>query len=389
MLMKQGQLLFLFIVLLMACKPQTKEGETIDTPTLELKEGIPLLIGTYTRKMGHVNGKAKGIHLAYLYKGKVSISKTFEAGPNPSYIATHPLKDFIYVVNEIGGTEEEPKGLLTTLAMDSTMHFKIINTRSSEGVDPCYVSVNQIGTHVLVANYSSGTISSFPIALSGMTGRSSDVVTLKGSGPHDRQKSPHAHFIAEASDGLVYVADLGTDSIHVYKLNGGQLIPHKYQFKVSSGAGPRHLAFHPKQAVLYVVNELNNTVEVWRQTEDAPYQQLQTLSTVEPKDKREGYCGAIKITPDGKYLYVSNRGIVHSISSFKILPSGQIEYIGAVTTLGEIPRDIEIDPTGQYLLIANQNSDNIVTYKIDTSTGELSQPRVTQGVMTPVCIRFL
>lgn len=353
----------------------------------EYQEGdVPLLIGTYTRNMGHVDGKAKGLYLAYLRHGTVLPSQIINAGPNPSFIAKHPFKDFFYVVNEIGGTADEPFGTLTAMAMKPDRSLEILNTRSTEGLGPCHVSVNKYGTQVYVAHYGSGTIGSFPIGLEGSTGRQNEIITFSGQGPDPRQESSHAHYIAEGNDGRVYAVDLGADKINIFDAQGGRLTLLPQEIKVSSGAGPRHIAFHNNY--IYILNELNSTIEVWESTKGS-YRRLQAIGTLAGGTKGKGHSAAIKITPNGKFLYASNRTGQNSIASYAIEDDGKLEFITTTPSLGDAPRDLAIDPLGTCLLIANQNSDNIVTYKLDHRTGALSDPKISAGIMTPVSLLFL
>jgi len=376
------------------CKPDaTSGGESSSTSSYQegnmttFQEGdIPMLIGTYTRNMGHVDGKAKGIYLAYLRNGKILPSQVIEVGSNPSYLTKHPVLDFVYVVHEVGGTEAEPKGQLTTLGLDSTGNYSIVSERITEGVSPCHVSVNSYGTNVYTASYSSGIIESFPIGLNGAAARQNTIIKFEGSGPDPRQKSPHAHFIKEGPDRRVYAVDLGTDMVHVYKNEGAGLVPFGHDIKVSAGAGPRHVAFNGKN--IYVLNELNGSIEVWQSTE-GPYRHLQTIGTLAGGTKGKSHSAAIRISPNGKFLYASNRTGHNTIASYAIQPDGKLEFITTTKTLGKGPRDFAIDPSGSYLLVANQDTDNIVAYKLDQRTGSLSSPINSEGIMTPVCIQFL
>ncbi len=155
---------------------------------------------------------------------------------------------------------------------------------------------------------------------------------------------------------------------------------------MSPGAGPRHIAFNGSN--IYVLNELNGTIEVWQSTA-GPYKHLQTIGTLSGGTKGKSHSAAIKITPNGKFLYASNRTGHDDIASYAIIPNGKLEFITTTKTLGKGPRDFTIDPTGSSLLVANQDSDNIVVYKLDQRTGALSNPIVSNGIMTPVCIEFL
>ena len=396
----KGILLILFTCVSILFSCQSKKEEVSDqlvasettgtsTGTASIAVGIPLLIGTYTQDLGWVNGKAKGIHLAVLKEGKVELVNTIDVGHNPSYIAIHPNKKYFYVVNELADSDEEESGQIGTYSIDQSGNIQLIHTRSSRGSGPCHISINEHGTQLLVAHYGSGNISSFPIGLDGALGRDNATIQFTGKGSHDRQEAPHAHFIKEGPDRKIYATDLGTDSIRVYNLVGGAL-ERTGDFKVENEGGPRHLSFHGALPIVYVLNELSGSIEAWQEVGESKYQRIQSISTLSPSDKGKfAHSGAIKINADNRFLYASNRGDINTIASFQIAEGGELNYLGEVSTMGKIPRDMAIDPSGRYLIIANQDSDNIFTYEIDAATGALSNPKNSPGIMTPSCIAFL
>ena len=380
---------------IISCKKDKSNSDSVSIDPVDkvisvAEDGVPMLIGTYTRKEGHVDGKAGGIHLAYLKDGKVTYVKTIPAGINPSYIDIHPGKPYVYVVNEIGSGKGETTGAITALSYDNEFNFSRINARLAKGAHSCHVSVNKQGTHVLTANYSGGDIAMYPLALDGRTGGPGyNEIVFKGSGPDARQKSPHLHYIEEGHGGLIYAADLGTDSIYVFSTQNGVLKRHTHSIKVSAGAGPRHLTFHPTQPWIFIVNEINATIEVWSYQGDAPYKHLQTISTLKDGVSGSGDCAAIKISQDGRHLYASIRGAFNNIAIFNVQLDGKLVLIGHESTKGETPRDFEISPDGKYLIVANQNSDNLITFEIDPKNGSLGNGQETKGILTPVCIKFL
>lgn len=353
-------------------------------------DGQPMLIGTYTRKEGHVDGKAEGLHLAYLKDGKINYVKNVPAGINPSYLALHPGKPFVYVANEIGSGEGESTGAVTALAYDEDYNFTELNNRPTQGAHSCHISVSNYGSHVMTANYSGGDIAAYPLTLDGKTGNSGyNNLKFSGSGPHPNQQSPHLHFIAEGPGGLIYTADLGTDSVRVFSMTNGVFTKHPHQIVVASGAGPRHMTFHPSMEMIYIVNELNGTVEVWKYSEGKPYQRMQTITTLEAGATGFAHCGAIKISADGQHLYASNRADQNNIVVYDVSAEGLLSVKQHVSTMGKIPRDFAISPDGKTLVIANQDSDNMVTYTIDPVSGMLSNPIETKNIASPVCVVFL
>ncbi len=265
----------------------------------------------------------------------------------------------------------------------------------SGGADPCYVSFDQTGKYLLVANYTGGNVSVFPIAPDGRIGRASAFVQHTGSGPNkERQEGPHAHYIATSADNrFVFVVDLGLDEVVVYRFDPakGSLTPNDPPFaKLAPGAGPRHLAFHPNGKFAYVLNEVNSTVTAFAyDAKNGSFSTLQTLSTI-PKDfTAHNDTAEIVVHPSGKFLYASNRGH-DSIAEFTIDPAkGTLTLAGDFSTQGKTPRNFALDPTGKVLLAANQESNNIVVFRIDQFTGALAATGQVAQVPAPVDIVFV
>jgi 6-phosphogluconolactonase len=159
---------------------------------------------------------------------------------------------------------------------------------------------------------------------------------------------------------------------------------------LTAGAGPRHIAFHHGHSWIYIVNELNGTIEAFKQdTANGKLTRFQIISTLPSGTKIPGDCADIHITPSGKYLYSSNRGQHNSIAMYSINGStGELDLIGHQSSKGRIPRDFAIDPTGNFLIVANQDSNNIVVFRIDPSTGKLIDLNQEIRIPMPVCIKF-
>ncbi len=399
--MNRGCFLSLIVlsIVLGGCDSSTKTPTSSSIQTtaavskaaLEVSEhDIPFLVGTYTRKEGHVNGKAKGIHLAYLntQTGTMRYGAAHdEAGINPSYLTINPSGKFVYVVNETGGNEQQ-WGSVTALAVNEDMSLTELSKKSTLGVAPCHISLDKQGFQVLAANYVTGSIISFPVALTGKLGRGQNIIRYTGEGPDSRQEAPHAHFISQLRDGTVVTADLGTDSIRFHNFGAGQLEPASGSVVVPSGSGPRHIVEHPLRPILYVVNELSGTIISFRRNADNRFVQLQSISTLPEGDERAGNCAAIKMTKNGKFLYASNRGDHNNIAIYKVDDEGRLKMVSHQSSLGNVPRDFEISPDDKHLIVANQNSDNLVSFKIDPYSGLLSDPFELKDVATPVCIKF-
>lgn len=394
-------LFFCLTSLLNACKDQPTSSEIVEEAVekgsvtimeaIEPSESdIPVLVGTYTREEGHVNGQAKGIHLCYLNTetGTLRYANTFEAGINPSYLAIHPSGKFVYAVNESGGRENEEFGGVTALSVDENNNLAVLNRRSTGGDAPCHVSLSNQGTHVLVANYGSGSVTSFAISLDGKLSGAQNLIRFKGSGATDRQTAPHAHFIQQLKSKEIISSDLGTDSLRFFSFERGQLESTDQYLTLTPGSGPRHIASSFKHNTLYVVNELSGSITCFQKDAEGTYKNVQELSTLPEENDGNASCAAIKISPDQKHLYVSNRGDYNNIAIFEIDEEGQLMLISHQSTLGNVPRDIAISPDGQHLIAANQNSNNLVSFSIDKDSGLLKSPKILENLATPVCVKF-
>lgn len=388
-----------FLLLFAACNNETKQQEAssdISSETnhnasfVDSDNNLFFLVGTYTREEGHVNGKAEGIHLVSLNpeSGEMMLKETYDAGINPSYVIIHPNNKLAYAVNETGGKPDEFYGNVTALQVDDQKSLSIINTQSSEGKAPCHLSFSNQKTHVFLANYGTGSVTSYNLSMEGKMSRQQTVVRFRDRGPHERQEAPHAHYIQQLRNGDVIASDLGTDTLHVLSFNGGQLAKTDQHVTVPAGSGPRHIAEHPNLPMFFVINELNGTISSVKRNEDNSYQLYQNVRTTQEQNEGTASCAAIKITPNGRFLYASNRGDFNNIAIYEISERGELNLIGHQSSLGNVPRDFSISPNGKYLVVANQNSDNLVSFKIHQKRGFLEDPIVLKNVATPVSVAF-
>jgi 6-phosphogluconolactonase len=353
-----------------------------------------MYVGTY----GPPEGTGKGI---YAFRYDASSGKTTSIGlvaetTNPSFLAAHPDRDFLYAVNEVANYKGQSSGGISAFAIDyKTGKLTLLNELASRGADPCYVILDKSGKFVLVANYTGGSITVFPVLGDGRLGEASAFVQHAGHGTDPkRQEGPHAHYINLSSDNrFVVAADLGLDEVLVYKFDPtkGTLTPNDPKFaSVQPGAGPRHFDFTSNGKFAYVINEMQSTVSAF--SYDAgrgSLQALQTISTL-PKDFKGANDDAeIQVHPSGKFVYASNRGH-DSIAVFAIdQAKGTLTLVEDVPTQGKTPRSFEIDPTGSRLFAANQQSDNIVVFQIDSKSGSLTPTGEILHVPSPVCVKFV
>jgi 6-phosphogluconolactonase len=259
-------------------------------------------------------------------------------------------------------------------------------------MNPCYISTNSKGTHLMVANYSSGSLTALPLDNNGMVQQDVQVIQHVGKSVNaERQGEAHCHTaIFAPSEKYVVTADLGTDMVQAYPYNAKSSKPldtaKVIAIRTAPGAGPRHIAFHPKLNVFYVMEELsgNVTVHGFRKKTIAL---LQTVKG-DTVSKKPGSAD-IHVSPDGRYLYASHRADANMITIFKIdEASGMLAKAGAISTMGNTPRNFTIHASGNWLLAANQNSDTIVVFRRDAATGLLTDTGHRLRVKQPVCLVF-
>jgi 6-phosphogluconolactonase len=354
-----------------------------------------LYVGTYTDVN---NGGSQGIYRLELdtRTGVVSEPQLAAKATNPSFLAIHPGRKYLYSVNELSEFEGRKGGAVTAFAIDPE-HGTLtrLNHQSSVGSGPCYLAVDRLGKNVLVANYGSGSVACLPIDADGRLKPESSFIQHQGSGANpERQRKPHAHSInVDAKGRFAIAADLGLDKVLIYRFDAtqGKLASNDPAFvKVAPASGPRHFAFHPGGRFGYVINEMANTVIVLAyDIEKGSLTEIQTISTLPADFKGTSYTAEVQVHPSGKFLFGSNRGH-DSIAIFTIEPeTGKLSPVGFELTQGKNPRNFAIDPTGLFLLAENQDSNTIVVFRIDPQTGGLRPTGQTVGLPKPVCIKMI
>jgi 6-phosphogluconolactonase len=348
---------------------------------------LTLYVGTYT--LG-TSGKSEGI---YIYRMDQLTGELKRVGSvkseNPSFLALDPGKRFLYAVNE------KPEGMVSAFRIDrQTGDLSIVNQQSSQGADPCHLSVESGGKSVLVANYTSGTLAVLPIQRGGSLGAAIDVKQHEGSGPREQQKGPHAHCRKlDRANRHAFAADLGIDKLMIYRFDAstGKLAPAQQASAfLHAGAGPRHLAFHPNGKFLYIINELDSSLTTFKyNAAQGTLTAFESVSTLPRDFTGLSFCADIHVAKSGRFVYGSNRGH-NSIVVFAIDPhSGRLNLVEHVSTEGKWPRNFTIDPSERFLLVANQHTDNVVTFCIDQQTGRLTPAGQITEIPTPVCLQFL
>jgi 6-phosphogluconolactonase len=314
---------------------------------------------------------------------------------NPFFLALSPDHRFLYSVDseKFGGNKE---AFVAAYAIESrTGQLRRLNRQSSHGTAPCYLDVDATGRTLVVANYSSGTVAALPVQSDGSLGEAASFFQHSEPGvAAENQKKPHAHSIVISPDQrFALAADLGLDRIITYRLDPtsakmtteGTPSPTA----VTSGTGPRHLRFHPNGKWVYAINETKNSVTLFEYTtETGALAEQQTISTLPADFTAKSNCADLKITPDGRFLYGTNRGH-NSIAIFRIAEDGKLTLIGCQPSLGQGPQNLLLTPDGQWLLCANMPGNSVTVFAIDKPTGSLKPVGEPIALPSPSCITYL
>jgi 6-phosphogluconolactonase len=350
-----------------------------------------IYVGTYTD-----GTRSEGIYLIRMdaSTGELHQLGAVNAGANPSFLALHPNGRVLYAVNEVEKRDGKAAGGVSALAIASTDgSLTRLNEQSSEGGAPCYVSVDQRGRAVLVANYLGGNVALLPIDAKGALAAAANVAQHQGKGPNaERQEGPHAHCIVpDRSNRFALAADLGIDRVLVYRLDmNKRSLQHVEQSDgvLRPGAGPRHIAFHPTLPLVFVANELDSTVTSLHFDSKTPaLSPRETHSTLDPDWHGANFPADIHFSRSGRFLYVSNRGH-NSIAVFAVSSTGAFKLEQIVPTGGDWPRNFALDPSGRWLLVAHQRSNSIIVFERTQRNGHLTQTRHRLELPSPVCLRF-
>ncbi|MFI2743129.1 lactonase family protein [Zhouia sp. PK063] len=382
-----------FILSIVACKQQKKEVTTNNesvTEQMNVDNINPVYIGTYTKKEGHVDGKADGIYLMNKKEdGSLEMVKTVAKITNPSYVKISADKKNLYAVSELTDSEAA-SGFIYSFKINDDFSLTQIGKLSTNGFAPCHIGIDHTDTYVFAANYADGVVTEYQ---RDSTGILSAIATLELNKIHPKENTgkAHAHEVTlSANNKFAYINDLGNDKVWIYDFDEktGKLTANKQPYiAVAKGAGPRHFAFTPNQKYAYVINELNSTINVFSyHQETGELTNIQTISTLPSDYDGKSYCAEIEVHPNGHYLYASNRGH-NSITAFKIdEETGQLSVINFQSTEGDYPRHFIINKQGDKIYAANQNTSNITVLDINTENGSLSSAHQNVAVNTPVCI---
>jgi 6-phosphogluconolactonase len=365
-------------------------------------------VGTYSSPLQNMKatqvdlppGNGRGIHLFDVDRvtGALTPRGVHEMGTSPSCLAFNAGKTHLYSANETERTGENEAGTISAFAINpKDGQLQLLNTVSSGGKGPAYLSVHPSGKFVLVANYFGGSVAVLPIRTDGSLGEATDVKKSEGAvGPRTATSAPpgsfafsghdqtHAHMIESDPTGrFVLSVDLGLDQIHIWKFDTekGVLTPNQpSHVSLPPGDGPRHFAFHPNHRWFYSIQEEGSTIALFDySTDNGTLTQRQTISSLPPGFAGSNFCSEIMVSADGRFVYAGNR-LHDSISIFSIGEDGKLTFVADEWTRGNYPRSFNFDPSNGFLYCCNQRGDNIASFRVDAKTGALT----FTGRYTPV-----
>lgn len=351
---------------------------------LQAQNKFNLLVGTYTNTC-----QSNGI---YVYEfnadsGEYKLKNSSESVVSPSYLSVSADNKFIYAVNENG-----TQSTVSAFGYDSpTGKINFLNKNDALGADPCHL-IND-DKNVIVANYSGGSIVVLKKNADGSITEVQQIVQHEGKGINAaRQEKAHVHQVVFSPDKKFLLSnDLGLDKVFIYKYNPtskNEILTLKGSVDVKPGSGPRHLTFSKDGKFVYLVQELDATLTTFSYDKQGNLKVIAETSIL-PKGFKGGTgAAAIKISPDGNFLYVTDRVDANSITVYKILKDGKIELVEQQSTEGKGPRDFAIDPTGNYLLVGHQYTNDIVIFKRDIATGKLTDTGKRISLCSPVGLVF-
>ncbi len=346
-----------------------------------------LLIGSYTS-----SGTSDGI---YVYDfnsqtGETNLKSKVSGVENPSYLTIGKDGKHVYAVNEV-----KNGGLSSFLLNPTSGELTFLNRVGSGGNSPCYISVDDKNKYVFAGNYGSGNIAAIPLKEDGSFGTDAQFIQHEGKSiDKNRQQGPHAHCtVLSADNRYLLTSDLGTDKVHIYHFDASMasqpLSPAEPPFvSVKAGSGPRHITFHPNSKYAYLIHEMAGMITVFDYKKGQLIEK-QTITMLSPDFKGRIGAADIHISPDGKFLYGSNRGDANELVIYSIKKNGLLSYVGRQPTQGKAPRNFAIDPAGNFLLVANQDSNGIIIFQRDKKTGLLNPTGGKIQISKPVCLKFI
>lgn len=340
-----------------------------------------MLVGTYTR-----NTPSEGIYaLEFDKKGALVSQKLLAKSDNPSFLSFSPDGKNVYAVNEVGG-----QGFVSSFLFDKAKQTLTFLNQSAVLKGPCHISATN--NHVFTANYSSGTLSVLGRKSDGtITDTLNNILHPRVQFGRGRTGPSNAHQIVQSPNGKFFMAtNLGTDRVFTYRYNPGNksdALSYVDEIKVKKGSGPRHLTFSADGKFIYLVNELNASLNVFSVSNDGKLAIIQEATLVTDSTKKNG-AADIHLSPDEKFLYATNRGEANTITTFKVNKDGTLKWVEQYPTHGDHPRNFAISPDGKFVFVGNKNTNNITVFSRSKKTGKLKLRNKDIELGAPVCLLF-
>jgi 6-phosphogluconolactonase len=347
-----------------------------------------LLVGCYTAD----NNEGIKVYRFATGDGQLTYLNGIEGIADASYLCITANNRFVYCVNE--HSYDRPGGVSALSYEPESGKLKLINQQPTDSC-PCYISIDKAQKYAFVANYASGSLTVYPLAENGSLLPAIQQIQNEGDGPDpERQEKPHVHAaVLSPDEGQVLFTDLGTDQVHIYNYKPTETPPISPAgaslLKVVPGHGPRHIVFSPDKKFMYLITEMGGSVYVYNY-EDLQPRRLQVISLSAEDFNGALGGGDLQVSPDGKFLYASNRGDANEIVVFAISPAtGALAFIERISCMGKSPRNMAIDPSGNFLLVANENSNDIYVYRINKQKGQLTLTGSRTSISSPCCLKFI
>lgn len=337
-----------------------------------------ITLGTYTRR------ESKGIYEIYLNtetKELQNLSLRIDE-QNPTYLDTLDNR-FLYSV-----TQQGSEGGVASYKINEDQSLTFINRVTEAGAPPCYVAVDTKRQLVFAANYHQGILYVYKISADGSI-KQTDKIQHQNAGPHENQDGPHAHYLDLTPDNRVVACNLGNDTVYTYDVSNDGQLTQVAEFKTAPGAGPRHIAFHPNLTTAYLFAELSSEIIVLNYAkETGTFTAIQSIKTIPATHTEFNSGAAIRVSKDGRFVYASNRGH-NSIISYTVSEEDQtLTQLQQLSVEGDFPRDFNLNPEETFVVVANQNSDNLTLFSRDTISGLLTLQQKDVYAPEVVCVKF-
>lgn len=340
-------------------------------------EKLPVYLGT----------DADGIYLSYFNTETGALTQPELAAPfkRPGFLALHPELPILYSIhhgNNVGAF---------TIGEDASL--KLLGESKNPNKGQCHIALDATGGTIAVANYNSGTVTTFEVGKDGKPGKAVTTAQIEGSGPTDRQKGPHTHGVYfDQANRFLFAPDLGADKVAIFPFDAETSsldTENSFELTTAPGAGPRHMAFSPDEKHAYIINELDATVQVASyEPNSGKLTTIQTINTLPDNFTEFNKTSEIEVHSNGLFVYGSNRGHDSIVVYARDPETGKLTLIQHAPCGGKAPRHFKIDPTGNWLICGHQDSNTISVLSLDPATGMLGEPQSTLETPSPICILF-